>query len=572
MTRFRQLRGRTPEHGGALRGEGQPATRCCSRALVAAGSRFDVASPAEVTRLLEAGARPDDLVYSNPIKRRADIVVRGAAGRRGCSSSTRPRRPSKVAEAAPGDGGAVPHRHVGQRLGLAAVAQVRLLPVRGRPVLLRSPRPRARPGRRVLPRRLPAARPVAPGTRRSRPRPGSSPRCGEDGLQPWLLDLGGGFPAALEGGAPPLAGVRRRDRAVAAHATSGRVARGRSSSPAGRSSPTRDASSTSVVAVVRRGDTRWVYLDAGVFTGLVETLDEAIRYRLETDVTGPTGPCVLAGPTCDSADVLYEKQPVHLPLSARRGGRVGLHAAGAYTTCYSTVGFNGFAPLPTRLVLGLACVAGPPRLLASHALAAVGMSLPWPLLLVLVWARTGRRRLAPRRRRRGPDAAVRRAVLGDGTARRPLRAGPASSGSRWSPGVLLHFGVARLGGGPDLVVALVAATLRDRGGHPGLPGPRRRDARARRGQTERATEPAGHRARSPRSWSAPRWAGCCSRPPRGALVPWVAVVCLVGGVGAVRRRAAAGTRGPARTRGRGRARRAPRLGRAAGRGRCCRRW
>ena len=39
---------------------------------------------------------------------------------------------------------------------------------------------------------------------------------------------------------------------------------------------------TSVVGVVDRGGSRWVFVDAGVFTGLVETLDEAIRYRLET--------------------------------------------------------------------------------------------------------------------------------------------------------------------------------------------------------------------------------------------------------------------------------------------------
>ncbi len=30
-----------------------------------------------------------------------------------------------------------------------------------------------------------------------------------------------------------------------------------------------------------------------------------------------------------------------------------------------------------------------PRLLGAHALAAVAMSLPWPLLLLLVWQRTG---------------------------------------------------------------------------------------------------------------------------------------------------------------------------------------
>ena len=105
---------------------------------------------------------------------------------------------------------------------------------------------------------------------------------------------------------------------------------------------------TSVVGVVDRGGTRWVFVDAGVFTGLVETLDEAIRYRLETPgVTGPTGPCVLAGPTCDSADVLYETTPVWLPLSLAEGDELRIHAAGAYSTCYSTVGFNGFAPLPT---------------------------------------------------------------------------------------------------------------------------------------------------------------------------------------------------------------------------------
>ena len=102
-----------------------------------------------------------------------------------------------------------------------------------------------------------------------------------------------------------------------------------------------------MIAVIQRGPVRWVFLDAGVFTGLVETLGEAIRYRLGTTADGATGPCVLAGPTCDSADVLYEEEMVDLPLTLAEGDEVRLLSAGAYTSCYSSVGFNGFEPLPT---------------------------------------------------------------------------------------------------------------------------------------------------------------------------------------------------------------------------------
>ncbi len=57
------------------------------------------------------------------------------------------------------------------------------------------------------------------------------------------------------------------------------------------------------------------------------------------------GPCVLAGPTCDSMDVLYEKQPYELPVSLEIGDKVLIEGTGAYTTTYASVAFNGFAPL-----------------------------------------------------------------------------------------------------------------------------------------------------------------------------------------------------------------------------------
>jgi ornithine decarboxylase len=54
---------------------------------------------------------------------------------------------------------------------------------------------------------------------------------------------------------------------------------------------------------------------------------------------------VLAGPTCDSMDVLYEKTPYELPISLEIGDKVLIEGAGAYTATYASVGFNGFAPL-----------------------------------------------------------------------------------------------------------------------------------------------------------------------------------------------------------------------------------
>ena len=109
-----------------------------------------------------------------------------------------------------------------------------------------------------------------------------------------------------------------------------------------------------VVLVSRKADNdnlRWVYLDIGKFGGLAETMDEAIRYPIRTNHDdGPLEPCVLAGPTCDSADVLYEKTPYPLPLSLTIGDEVLIEGTGAYTSTYSSVAFNGFEPLKSYVI------------------------------------------------------------------------------------------------------------------------------------------------------------------------------------------------------------------------------
>jgi ornithine decarboxylase len=95
---------------------------------------------------------------------------------------------------------------------------------------------------------------------------------------------------------------------------------------------------------------RWVYLDIGRYGGLAETEGEAIRYRVTAAGPGPVGPVVLAGPSCDGVDVMYEKTPYLLPMSLTSGDRVLIHDTGAYVTSYASQNFNGFAPLAEHYI------------------------------------------------------------------------------------------------------------------------------------------------------------------------------------------------------------------------------
>jgi ornithine decarboxylase len=313
-------------------------------ALAAAGCCFDVASPAEVAACVEAGAAPDRFVHSNPVARRRDLAHAAQLGVRLFVVDS-PEEVGKLSEVVPGasvllrlrTSGAGSDWPLSRKYGCEAHEAVTIaqwadrlhLDVAGLAFHVGS--------QQRDPSRW--AAPIAESARVFR-------ALERRGLRPRLLDLGGGLPARLEGEAPALATYGQAIEAQLAAAFG-------SSQPQTLLEPGRavvgDAGVlvASVVSVVRRGDRRWVFLDAGVFTGLVETLDEAIRYRLETTASGPLVPAVLAGPTCDSADVLYERQPVMLPADLAEGDEVRFLAAGAYTTCYSTVGFNGFAPLPT---------------------------------------------------------------------------------------------------------------------------------------------------------------------------------------------------------------------------------
>ena len=112
--------------------------------------------------------------------------------------------------------------------------------------------------------------------------------------------------------------------------------------------------STEVVLVSERSETeapRWVYLDIGKFGGLAETQDESTRYEFRTPYDGgEDGPVIIAGPSCDSMDILYERTPYQMPLALKSGDKVEILAAGAYVTTYASTGFNGFLPLAEHYI------------------------------------------------------------------------------------------------------------------------------------------------------------------------------------------------------------------------------
>lgn len=163
------------------------------------------------------------------------------------------------------------------------------------------------------------------------------------------VNIGGGFPVPYKGDVPQVAEFAGAIRAAMRDAFG-------DSQPSlmlepGRSLVAEAGVIQSEVVLLsrksRHDETRWVYLDVGKFGGLAETLDESIKYRLRTPRTGKSGPVILAGPTCDSADILYEKTAYELPLDLECGDRVEILNTGAYTSSYASVGFNGFPPLQT---------------------------------------------------------------------------------------------------------------------------------------------------------------------------------------------------------------------------------
>ena len=346
---YRRLRSAVPRAGIYYAIKANPAPEIL-QLLAKLGSSFDTASVNEIDMALAAGAMADRLSYGNTIKKKADIEAAFKHGVRLYAFDSDGEL-GKIAEAAPGS------RVFCRILTSGANADWPLSRKFGCDVEM---------ARKLL---LEAAkRGVAPhgvsfhvGSQQRDPAQWDAAvaeaawlfrECEEKGVALSMLNIGGGFPTRYRKSLPAMQayGAAIED---SLHRHFGNRIPDVIVEPGRQMVGSAGVIQTEVVLISKKSEAdkkRWVYLDIGKFGGLAETMDEAIQYPIVSGRKGAPGPVVLAGPTCDSADILYEKADYKLPEDLAIGDKLEIRAAGAYTTTYAAVAFNGFEPMKTYCV------------------------------------------------------------------------------------------------------------------------------------------------------------------------------------------------------------------------------
>jgi ornithine decarboxylase len=321
-----------------------PAPQIISR-MVDLGSRFDAASRAEVALCLAQGAQPSDISFGNTIKRASDIAWAAGQGI-ALFAADAEEELEKIAQSAPGTSVYIrllvevseADWPLSRKFGCDRTTALRLLDA----------------AKSLGLNPIGFSFHVGSQTRRAEmwiPTLDAMAAIWADaktaGHDLSILNIGGGFPAFYgeEIDAPTAYAAKVIEMVEARFPDVAHIM----AEPGRGMVAEAGVIAAEVLLVSHKSDRdmhRWVYLDIGRFSGLAETEGEAIRYQFETARDAdPKGPCIMAGPSCDSADVLYEKRPVALPVTLKSGDRIFIRNTGAYTTTYASVGFNGFPPL-----------------------------------------------------------------------------------------------------------------------------------------------------------------------------------------------------------------------------------
>jgi len=92
-----------------------------------------------------------------------------------------------------------------------------------------------------------------------------------------------------------------------------------------------------IIGIAQRESNKWVYLDLGVFGGMMETIDGITYPTTSSSKSLSREKVTLCGPSCDSLDKMFE---VEIP-TPQIGDYLYFTGAGAYTNVYAS-NFNGF--------------------------------------------------------------------------------------------------------------------------------------------------------------------------------------------------------------------------------------
>ena len=166
------------------------------------------------------------------------------------------------------------------------------------------------------------------------------------GIRLRLLNIGGGYPIAYTKNVVSIESIERNINAliyekfpddIAVHLEPGRAVVG-------------DAGIfvTTVIGKAKRADDEWLYIDVGVFNGLMESVG-GIKYSYIVETSKQARhkkQWTIAGPSCDSFDVIDKN--VTLP-EPEVGNLVLILSSGAYTVSYASE-FNGFS-IPKTILL-----------------------------------------------------------------------------------------------------------------------------------------------------------------------------------------------------------------------------
>lgn len=322
------------------------------RLLDGLGCGFELASPQELELCLDLGIAPDKLCFGNTVKSAQAIARFYAAGVRLYASDSA-EDIQKIAKAAPGarvyvrimvEGSASADWPLDRKFGCRAPEAVPLMELAATLGL----QPAGISFHVGSQQNDPAVWRIALAEVRTL---FSEARAA--GLSPDLINIGGGLPARYLSPVPEVTAFAEAIRKAIQELfpeTPPRLIM-----EPGRYLVAEAGVLVSEVMLATRkpvGGTRWIYLDTGVFGGLTESLGEATKYPIWTEhEAGKTEEVILAGPTCDGRDILYDNYRYQLPLALKDGDRVYWLATGGYTVSCGSSGYNGFPPL-TAYCLG----------------------------------------------------------------------------------------------------------------------------------------------------------------------------------------------------------------------------